>query len=143
MVNLASDEKVGVFRVPIKLRNYLNRYLPPPRRGEDIECEAVVDSGVVELALPAELVERLRLEELDTIRVHTADGGEHQYRVVGIVELEVQGRTCHVQAIELPRGAVPLLGAVPLEEMDWHISPQDRKLVPNPESPDRPLLPMY
>jgi len=24
-----------------------------------------------------------------------------------------------VQVIELPRGAKPLLGAIPLEEMDW------------------------
>jgi len=143
MVNVASDQEVGVFRVPIQLRNYLNRHLPPERRGEDLECEAVVDSGATELALPADLVERLRLEELDTIHVRTADGGEHRYRVVGIVELGVQGRTCHVRAIELPRGATPLLGAVPLELMDWHISPQDQKLLPNPESPDRPLLPLY
>jgi clan AA aspartic protease len=143
MVNVASDQEVGVLRVPIKLWNYLNRYLPSEQRGEDVECEAVVDSGAVELALPAELVERLRLEELDTIRVRTADGGGHQYRVVGIVELEVQGRTCHVRAIELPRGAAPLLGAVPLEEMDWHISPQEKRLLPNPESPEQPLLPMH
>jgi hypothetical protein len=52
----------------------------------------------------------------------------------------VQGRSCQVRAIELPRGAKPLLGAVPLEEMDWHVSPQERRLLPNPESPDEPLL---
>ena len=60
----------------------------------------------------------------------------------GIVELEVQGRKCHVRAIELPRGAEPLLGAVPLEEMDWHISAQEKKLLPNPKSPEKPLLPL-
>jgi hypothetical protein len=59
------------------------------------------------------------------------------------MELEVQGLTCCVQAIELPRGTKPLLGALPLEEMDWHISPLGNKLLPNPESPDGPLLPMY
>jgi hypothetical protein len=47
-----------------------------------------------------------------------------------------------VRAIELPRGADPLLGAVPLEEMDWHISAQEKKLLPNPKSPEKPLLPL-
>jgi len=29
-----------------------------------------------------------------------------------------------------------------MQAMDWHISPLDKKLVPNPESPDGPLVPM-
>ena len=133
---------MGVFKVTIQLRNYLNRYLPEQQRGEDVECEAIVDSGAAELALPAHLVEQLKLQELDTVHVYTADGAQHRYRVCGIVELEVQGRRCHVRAIELPRGAEPLLGAVPLEEMDWHIASEGKKLVPNPKSPEKPLLPL-
>jgi hypothetical protein len=74
--------------------------------------------------------------------VFTADGAQHEYRLVGIVECEVGGRKCYVQAIELPRGAQPLLGAVPMEHMDWHISPLEKRLVPNPKSPDRPLVPL-
>lgn len=133
---------MGVFNVRVRMRNLLNRYRPEADRGEDVECEVTVDSGAAELALPAEIVERLKLEPLDTVRVYTADGGQHEYRVCGIVELEVQGRKCHVRAIELPRGADPLLGAVPLEEMDWHISAQEKKLLPNPKSPEKPLLPL-
>jgi clan AA aspartic protease len=134
---------MGVFSVRARMRNLLDRYRPPAERGEDVECDLLVDSGAVQLALPAETVQKLKLEPLSTTRVRTADGGVHDYRVCGIVQLEVQGRTCSVQAIELPRGTKPLLGAVPLEEMDWHVSPQDKKLLPNPESPDKPLLPMY
>ena len=133
---------MGVFKVRASMSNLLDRYRPEQERGEPVECEVMVDCGAAELALPAELVERLKLEPLDTIRVYTADGGEHDYRVCGIVELEVQGRKCHVRAIELPRGAEPLMGAIPLEEMDWHISPQEKKLLPNPRSPERPLLPL-
>ena len=123
---------MGVFRIPVKIKNWQNRYLPPEKQGEDVECEALVDSGAAELALPIELVDRLKLDQLGTVNVYTADGGEHDYRVFGIVEIEVQGRVCQVRAIELPHGAEPLLGAVPLEEMDWHISPIEKKLVPNP-----------
>ena len=38
--------------------------------------------------------------------------------------------------------AEPLLGAVPLEETDWHISPPEKKLVSSPRSPETPLLPL-
>ena len=133
---------MGVFSVPIKVRNWQNRFLPPERQGQEVTCDALVHSGAVELALPMDLLGRLRLEELASVRVFTGDGGWHDYRVFGIAEVEVQGRTCHIRVIELPHGARPLLGAVPLEEMDWHISPQGNRLVPNPESPDGPLIPL-
>ena len=133
---------MGVFSVPIKVRNWQNQFLPPEARGVEVACEALVDTGAVELALPVELVERLKLKEVGTIRAFTADGGRHEFRLFGIAEVEVQERTCQVRVIELPHGAKPLLGAVPLEQMDWHVSPQAKKLVPNPESPDGPLVPM-
>ena len=66
---------MGVFRVPVKVRNWQNRYLPAERWGEEVQCEALVDSGAAEFALPVDLLERLRLEHLGDVRVHTADGG--------------------------------------------------------------------
>ncbi len=133
---------MGVFKVTIKLKNWQNRFLTEEKRGEDIECEAFVDSGASELALPEELIERLKLEETGEVEVYTADEGEHSYRVLRIVDLTVQGRSCQVRVIELPHGTDPLLGAIPLEEMDWHISNKDKKLMPNPKSPDKSLLPL-
>jgi len=120
---------MGVFSVQVKLKNWQNRFLADDEKGEDVICNALVDSGAAELALPK-------------VRVYTADGGEHEYRVFGIVEIEVEGRICHVRVIELPHGAEPLLGAVPLEEMDCHVSPLQKKLLPNPRSPEKPLLPL-
>lgn len=131
-----------MFRIVVKVRNWQNRYLPPEKQGQEVECEALVDSGAAELALPVELIERLRLDHLGEVRVYTADGGEHDHRVFGIAEVEVLGRVCQVRVIELPHGAEPLLGAIPLEEMDWHISPVEQRLVPNPRSPEKPLLPL-
>jgi len=133
---------MGVFRVPVKVRNWQNRHLPRGKQGKEIDCEALVESGAAEFALPVELLEPLRLEYLGEVRVYTADAGEHDYRVFGIAEVAVQGRVCQVRVIELPHGAEPLLGAVPLEEMDWHISPAEKRLVPNPKSPEKPLLPL-
>ena len=133
---------MGVFKVPIRIRNWQNRFLPPEKQGKDVSCDALVDSGAAELSLPANLVEQLKLEDLGKVRVYTADAEEHEYRVMGIAEVEVGGRICHVRVIELPRGAEPLLGAAPLEAMDWHISPTEKKLMPNPKSPEQPLLPL-
>ena len=130
------------FPVPITVRNWQNQFLPPEQHGEELVCDALVDTGAVELALPTELVERLKLKEVGSIRAFTADGGRHEFRLFGIAEVEVQERTCQVRVIELPHGSKPLLGAVPLEQMDWHVSPLEKKLVPNPESPDGPLVPM-
>ena len=132
---------MGVFTVETKITNWQNRLLPEDERGDEIPCAALVDTGAVELALPAELIERLRLVEVGVTRAETADGGYHRYRLMGIAEVEVQGRRCRAQAIELPRGAQPLLGAVPLEEMDWRISPTQKRLVPNPRRPDLPAQP--
>jgi clan AA aspartic protease len=133
---------MGVFSVLIKVKNWQNRYLPPNKQGKELKCKVLVDSGAAELSLPAEMIEQLKLEKLGTVQVYTADGGTHEYRVFGIAEVEVQGRVSHVRVIELPHGAEPLLGAIPLEEMDWHISPLEKKLLPNPKSPERPLLPL-
>jgi clan AA aspartic protease len=137
-----SEFIMGVFSVPTKMRNWQNQFLPPEKQGEEINCDALVDTGAIRLALPADLIARLKLQHVDTIRVFTADGGEHNYRLFGIVEIDVQGRTTRTDVIELPHGTTPLLGAVPLEEMDWHVSPCEKKLVPNPRSPEGPLLPL-
>jgi clan AA aspartic protease len=136
------NNDMGVFTVKTRIKNWQNRYLQPEKRGREVECDALVDSGAAELALPTEMIEQLKLDQLGTVNVYTADGGQHEYRVFGIAEVQVQGRVCHVRVIELPHGAEPLLGAVPLEEMDWHIAPLEKALFPNPKSPDKPLLPL-
>jgi len=53
---------MGVFEVEIKVRNWQNRFLPEEERGEDVTCQALVDSGAVQLSLPVEFVERLKAE---------------------------------------------------------------------------------
>ena len=133
---------MGVFTVETKITNWQNRFLSEAEHGAEVVCQALVDTGAVELALPAELIERLRLTEVGTIRAETAGGINHIYRIMGIAEVEVQGRTCQVRAMELPRGTQPLLGAVPLEEMELHISPVEMKLLPNPRWPDMPTQPL-
>lgn len=69
---------MGVFAVLIKVRNWQNRFLPPGKQGQEIKCKAQVDSGAAELELPAELVSRLKLVQVGTVKAYTADGGQHE-----------------------------------------------------------------
>ena len=127
---------MGVLQVPVIMRNWQNRFLPEDQQGKDVRCMATVDSGAAELALPADMVERLKLTETGNVRVYTADAGEHLFRVFGIVDLEVQGRSCQVRRSSFLDGAEPLLGAVPLKE-NWHVDGfSQEKLLPIP-SPRR------
>jgi clan AA aspartic protease len=132
---------MGIFAIDIKVRNWDERHLPLAARHE-VVTQALVDTGAVELALPAEMLAGLNLEPVGLMLAETADGGFHELRVLAVAEVEVQGRTAQVRVIELPRGARPLLGAIPLESMDWHVSPRERKLIPNPRFPDLPVLPL-
>ena len=123
---------MGVFSVEVRMRNLLHYLNPEGGMGEDVVCETLVDTGSSDLCLPSELVEQLGLIYMGRKTVRTADGARHAWRLMGIVRLEVQGRACRVRVIELPRGAKPLLGADPLSELDWHISPKDGRLIPRP-----------
>lgn len=110
---------------------------------EEVTVEAAVSTGSTDLALPADIIEKLGLEEIGEVEVSVSDGSRRKCRIYGIAELEVQGRTCHVRAVELPRDSKPLLGAVPLQEMDFHILMSERKLTPNPDSRNVPLIYLY
>ena len=74
---------MGVFTVETKITNWQNRFLPEDERGDEVTCAALVDTGAVELALPAELIERLRLVQVGVIRAETADGAHRRYPPMG------------------------------------------------------------
>ena len=89
---------MGIFTVEARLSNWQNRFLPESEHGVEVTCEALVDTGAVQLSLPSEIIERLRLIEFGTTMAESADGAFHSLRVMGMVEVEVQGRSCRVQA---------------------------------------------
>lgn len=117
------------FKIQIKLNNWQNRFLPGDKHGEEVVVDALVDNEIAELALPSEIIERLKLEEVGKVRVYSSERGEHEYRVMGIAELSVQGKNCQVRAVELPKGSQAILGSIPLKVMELHVSSDDKKLV--------------
>lgn len=93
--------------------------------------DALVDSGASTLGLPTALVRQLGLKLIRSRNVRSATG-EGRLGWYEAVHLEVQGRDCTVEVLELPDGSPALIGQVPLEIMDWVIDMKGHKLIGNP-----------
>ena len=64
-----------------------------------------------------------------------ANGHIVEYDVVGPVHLKFKNRNTACLAMVLEGNNEPLLGAIPLEDMDVLIHPQTQQLIVNPEHP--------
>lgn len=117
------------------------------RRGhmrlEDVrltEIDALVDTGATMLVLPADVIERLGLPIGGYRNVRYADGRVAEVPWVGGIGISILGRDAVVSALVERAGTTPLIGQIPLEELDLLIDPKSRELRVNPASPDAPLL---
>ena len=98
--------------------------------------EALVDTGAMHLCLPKHVSLQLKLRELEKREVTFADGKKKLVPYVGPVEVLFKNRHCFVGAMVL--GDEPLLGAIPMEDMDLVVDAARRKLTVNPENPNIP-----
>jgi hypothetical protein len=71
--------------------------------------------------------------------VQLANGQIVECLVVTNVEIRFKNRSTTCRAIVLPDDSEPLLGAIPLEDMDVLIHPQTQQLIVNPDYPDLAL----
>ena len=101
-----------------------------------ITVKSLVDTGALMLCIPEHIQIQLNLEEVEKREITTADGKKHLVSYVGPVQLKFQNRSCFVGALVL--GNEVLLGAVPMEDMDLVVSPANRTVTVNPESPNYP-----
>jgi clan AA aspartic protease len=104
------------------------------RRGElaadairSLEIDALVDTGATTLALPADVAERLDLTIVEETTVRLADGSVVPTKRV-LVELDILGRNMVTTAFVMPTGTTPLIGQIPLEELDLVVEPRDHSL---------------
>ena len=104
------------------------------------EVEAVIDTGATMLVLPEDVVAALGLKKVRDVRVRYANGQGDVKTIYGIVTVEIQGRTGNFDVLAEPEGSQPLVGQIVLEELDLVVDPRSRKLTPNPESPDMPMV---
>ena len=119
---------MGLVTADIELANARRDELLP------IKVEALVNSGANLLCIPREVALQLQLETHDQRTVTTADGETQVVDYVGPIRVRFANRQCLVGALVL--GDQPLLGAVPMEDMDLVIDPSRRTLAVNPAHPN-------
>ena len=107
---------------------------------KSLEVDAIIDSGATMLALPQNVIEQLALRKEREVKVRYADNHSDDKSIYGVVKLELAGRSDAFEAISENVGAPPLVGQVVLEVLDLLIDSKSRKLIPNPLSPDMPMM---
>ncbi len=95
----------------------------------------LVDTSSIMLAINENIQEQLQLPVVETRKAQLANGHIVECSVVGPVEVRFRNRETSCRAMVLPRDSEPLLGAIPLEDMDVMIHPQRQELIINPDHP--------
>ena len=107
-----------------------------------IRLNMLVDSGAYMMAINETIQEQLNLPLLEKRKAQMADSSVAEYDVVGPIQVKFKNRTAVCNAFVLPGDSEPLLGAIPMEEMDVMIHPQRQELIVNPEHPNYAQLKM-
>ena len=100
-----------------------------------MQISALVDTGSYMLAINEQIQSYLQLPVVEKRRDRMADETIIECDIVAPVEIKFKNRRCACSAIVLPGNAEPLLGVIPLEDMDVVINPQRQELTVNPDSP--------
>ncbi len=94
------------------------------------------------MAINENNVRQLDLTIIEKREAQMADGSIVEYDVAGPIEVHFLNRKAVCNVPILKGGAEPLLGTIPMEEMDVLIHPQRQELLVNPEHPNYAVLKM-
>jgi len=113
---------------------------------KSVEVEAVVDTGATMMVLPKDIVNQLGLEKIEEwslVKVQYADNHVGIKEIYGGVKLELKGRIGIFDVLAENEGSQPLVGQIVLERLDLVIEPSTRKVMPNPRSPEMPMVEIF
>ena len=122
---------MGIIYCKVRLAN---PYYPGQ---EEIDVQALVDTGATHLCIPEHIALQLKLTTLKEREVVTADGQHKLVQYEGPIQVSTLGRDCFVGALLM--GDQVLLGAIPLEDMDLVVLPREQRLAVNPDAPNIPM----
>lgn len=102
----------------------------------------LVDTGSYNLCINEIIQSQLQFPVVEKRKGKTADERVIECDVVDNVQVRFKNRATTCRAMVLPGNCEPLLGAIPLEDMDVIIHPQSQQLLVNPEHPYFPQMKM-
>ncbi|MGK6349803.1 retropepsin-like aspartic protease [Parapedobacter sp. DT-150] len=95
----------------------------------------LVDTGSAYMCINENIQEQLQLPVIEKRKGQLANGNIVEYEVVGPIEVRFENRRCNVDAMVLPGESEPLLGAIPMEDMDVILHPLRQEMIVNPDHP--------
>jgi clan AA aspartic protease len=101
----------------------VERGLMGPEAVRRLTLEAMVDPGARSLVIPAEAARALGLKLITHRPAILADGTHRQIPVTSALRIEILGREMICDALVTPEGTMPLIGQIPLEELDLIVDP--------------------
>ena len=107
---------------------------------KEIELEAIIDTGATMLVLPQNVIDKLNLRKMREVKVRYANNKTEIKSIYGVVTVEICGRAGEFNVLAEPEGAQPLVGQIILEQLDLIVDPSTRKVIPNPRSPEMPMV---
>jgi len=107
---------------------------------KSVEVDAVIDTGATMVVLPEDIVEKLGLRKMREVKVRYANNNVEKKPIYGVVTSELKGRSANLDVLVEEKGSQPLIGKVLLELLDLIVEPKARKLIPNPASPEMPMM---
>jgi clan AA aspartic protease len=125
LVELINSEEIGLAR----------RHIIGQEEVKRIEINMLVDTGAYNLCINENIQAQLQLPFIEKRIAELANGSLEEYDVVGPVDVRFKNRSTTCRAFVLPGDTEPLLGAIPLEDMDVLIHPQRQELIVNPDHP--------
>jgi clan AA aspartic protease len=124
-IELINAEDLGLAR----------RYIISDDEVKRLHVNLLVDTGSYNLCINETIQEQLDLPFLEKRKGQLADGSIHEYDLVGPIVLKFKNRQTVCNALVQSGDNEPLLGAIPLEDMDVLIHPLKQELIVNPEHP--------
>ncbi len=104
---------------------------------KSITVKMLVDSGAYMLTINENIKNQLGLPVIGNQEAKLADDSIIKFEVVGPVEVIFKNRSTSTRAAVLPGSTEPLLGAIPMEDLDVMIDPKSQELI---LPPDRPYM---
>ncbi len=100
-----------------------------------LHVNILVDTGAYNLCINESIQAQLDLPFVEKRKGQLANGSIEEYDMVGPVVLKFKNRQTVCNALVLQGDNEPLLGAIPLEDMDVLIHPLRQELIVNPDHP--------
>ena len=117
----------------VKLTNFTD-----PRKS--VELDALIDTGATMVVLPQDVVDELCLRKMRETTARYGNGKTETQSVYGVATVEIRGRAGDFDVLAEKKGTQPLIGQIVLEQLDLLVDPKNGSVVPNPASPDVPVV---